>query len=150
MASPTQGAWVWVNSRSWQWTGRPGVLQSMGLQRVGDDWANWPELNWTIKLQLCMPYTPEFPYIYNRKSQTFKTCAKDVLQCWNIGEKSYKCSLIYVYVCVCVCVYTHMYTPGERNGNPLQYSHLENPRDRGGLVGYYLCGHRVGYNWVTK
>ena len=36
---------VWVNSRSWWWTGRPGMLQSMGLQRVRHDWA--PELNWT-------------------------------------------------------------------------------------------------------
>ena len=43
MASPTQWTWVWVNSRSWWWTGRPGVLQSMGLQRVGHDWAT--ELN---------------------------------------------------------------------------------------------------------
>ena len=41
----TQWTWVWVNSRSWWWTGRPGVLQSMGLQRVGHDWA--AELNWT-------------------------------------------------------------------------------------------------------
>ena len=31
--------WVWVNSRSWWWTGRPGVLKSMGSQRVGRDWA---------------------------------------------------------------------------------------------------------------
>ena len=31
--------WVWINSRSWWWTRRPGVLQSMGLQRVGHDWA---------------------------------------------------------------------------------------------------------------
>jgi len=44
MASPTQWTWVWVNSKSWWWTGRPGVLQSMGLQRVGPDWAT--ELNW--------------------------------------------------------------------------------------------------------
>ena len=44
MASPTQWAWVWVNSRSWWWTGRPGVPQSMGSQRVGHDWAT--ELNW--------------------------------------------------------------------------------------------------------
>ena len=36
--------WVWVNSRSWWWTGKPGVLQFMGLQRVGHDWAT--ELNW--------------------------------------------------------------------------------------------------------
>ena len=45
MALPTQWTWVWVDSRSWWWTGRPGVLQSMGLQRVGHDWAlNWTEL----------------------------------------------------------------------------------------------------------
>ena len=45
MASPTRWTWVWVNSGSWQWTGRPGMLQSMGSQRVGHDWAT--ELNWT-------------------------------------------------------------------------------------------------------
>ena len=44
MASPTQWTWVWINSGSWWWTGRPGVLQSMGLQRVGHDWVT--ELNW--------------------------------------------------------------------------------------------------------
>ena len=43
MASPTQWTWVWVSSRSWWRTGRPGVLQSMGLQRVGHHWAT--ELN---------------------------------------------------------------------------------------------------------
>ena len=39
MASPTQWTWVWVNSGSWWWTGRPGVLQSMGSQTVGHDWV---------------------------------------------------------------------------------------------------------------
>ena len=39
MASPTQWAWVWASSRSWWWTGKPGVLQSMGSQRVGNNWA---------------------------------------------------------------------------------------------------------------
>ena len=39
MASLTQCTWVWVGSRSWWWTGKPGVLQSMGSQRVGHDWA---------------------------------------------------------------------------------------------------------------
>ena len=39
MASLTRWTWVWVNSRSWWWTGRPGVLQFMGSQRVGHDWA---------------------------------------------------------------------------------------------------------------
>ena len=45
MASPTWWTWVWVNSRRWWWTGRPGVLQFMGSQRVGHDWVtNWTEL----------------------------------------------------------------------------------------------------------
>ena len=45
MVSPTRWMWVWVNSGSWWWTGRPGVLQFMGSQRVGHDWVT--ELNWT-------------------------------------------------------------------------------------------------------
>ena len=45
MASRTQWTWVWVNSRSWCWTGRPGMLWFMGSQRVGHDWVT--ELNWT-------------------------------------------------------------------------------------------------------
>ena len=48
MASPTQWTWVWVNSGNWWWTGRPGMLQSMGSQRVRHDWAtelNWNQLN---------------------------------------------------------------------------------------------------------
>ena len=53
MASPTRWTWVWVNSGSWWWTGRPGVLQFMGSQRVRHDWAT--ELNWT-----------EISLIYNR------------------------------------------------------------------------------------
>ena len=44
MASPTQWTRVWAISRSWWQTGRPGMLQSMGSQRVGHDWA--AELNW--------------------------------------------------------------------------------------------------------
>ena len=44
MTSPTQWTWVWASSRSWWWTGRPVVLQSMRLQRVRHDWLT--ELNW--------------------------------------------------------------------------------------------------------
>ena len=46
IASPTQWTWVWVNSGSWWWTVKPGVLQSMGSQRVGHTWMT--ELNWTL------------------------------------------------------------------------------------------------------
>ena len=42
MASPTQWTWVWVSSGRWWWTGKPGVLQSMGSQRVGHNWATEP------------------------------------------------------------------------------------------------------------
>ena len=46
MASLTRWTWVWISSRSWWWTGKPGMLQSMGSQRVGHNWMT--ELN-------CMP-----------------------------------------------------------------------------------------------
>ena len=46
MASPTQWTWVWVDSSSWWWTGRPGVLWFLGSQRVGYNWAT--ELNWPM------------------------------------------------------------------------------------------------------
>jgi len=48
MASLTPWIWVWARSGSWWWTGKPGLLQSMGLQRVRHDWA--PELNWTEQM----------------------------------------------------------------------------------------------------
>ena len=47
MASLTQWTWVWVDSGSWWWTGRPSALQSMGLRRVGHDWVT----QWTAAYQ---------------------------------------------------------------------------------------------------
>ena len=56
MASLTWCTWVYVDSRSWWWTRRPGLLQFMGSQRVRHDWAT--ELNWTkfilVKKKLAM------------------------------------------------------------------------------------------------
>ena len=48
MATPTRWTWVWVNSRSWWWTGRPGVLWFMGLQRVGHDRATELSVLWGL------------------------------------------------------------------------------------------------------
>ena len=59
-ASPTQWTWVWVGSRSWWWTGRTGVLQSMGSQRVGQGWAT--ELNWTVETWHPVCPLPRTPY----------------------------------------------------------------------------------------
>ena len=53
MASPTQWTWVWVNSESWWWTRKLGMLQSMGSQRVRHKWVI--ELNWTE-----LSYLPSF------------------------------------------------------------------------------------------
>ena len=53
MASPTQWTWVWVNSRNCWWTGKPGMLQVVGSQRVRHDWVT--ELNWILKCE----YWPE-------------------------------------------------------------------------------------------
>ena len=50
MASPTWRAWIWTSSGSWWWTGKPGVLQPMGLQRVRHDWET--ELNWSRFIML--------------------------------------------------------------------------------------------------
>ena len=56
----TQWTWVWINSGSWWWTGRPGMLHFMGSQKVGLDWVT--ELNWT-EMKLC--YTVGPLYIWN-------------------------------------------------------------------------------------
>ena len=61
-----------VNSGSWRWTGRPAVLQSMGSQRVGHDWAT--ELNWTE----CVSVNPKFlihPYpLLGNPNSVFDVC----------------------------------------------------------------------------
>ena len=57
MASPTRWTWVWVNSGSWWWTGRPVVLEFMGSQRVEHDWATdliWSGVgNWEFRFLMC-------------------------------------------------------------------------------------------------
>ena len=92
MASPTQWTWVWVDSGSWRWTGKPGVLQFMGSQRVGHDWVT--ELNWT-ELSLVFPNRPQ--------SQNFhygdilsKLVGKSLLTVWEPGPPQvfhYWCAL---------------------------------------------------------
>ena len=63
MASLTRWTWVWVDSRSWWWTGRPGVLRFMGLQRVIHDWAT--ELNRG-------PRKPSLAWLHNDSKKSTK------------------------------------------------------------------------------
>ena len=67
MASLTQWTWVWVDSGSWWWTEKPGVLQFMGSQRVGHNWTTelkaWkqPRCSSTDEwIKLCYIYTMEY------------------------------------------------------------------------------------------
>ena len=75
VASPTQWTWVWVKSGWWWWTGRSGVLQSMGLQRVGHNWAT--ELNWTDNV-VPFTYFAFVTFCQNQKIIT-KTYVKSLL-----------------------------------------------------------------------
>ena len=67
MASLTRWTWVWVNSRSWWWTGRPGVLWFMGSRRVGYNWAT--ELNWTEYLQMWLKASINKDWKYHQNWQ---------------------------------------------------------------------------------
>ena len=92
MASPTRWAWVWVNSRNWWWTGRPGVLRFMGSQRVGHDWET--ELNWTERhgkhhISLIGEY---------------RCCDRDFLKRYN-----FMCLFMSVLSCLQVCIYSYAY-----------------------------------------
>ena len=82
--SPTQWTWVWVNSQSWWWTGKPGMMQSMGWQRVRHDWAT--ELNW----RLCLSTEVVRKWVF-----TERTISKLVLPtCANWGPEKFTWSHI--------------------------------------------------------
>ena len=70
MATLTQWMWAWVNSGIWWWTGRPGVLQFTGSQRVGHNWAtelNWTELSVYMSIPISQFITPCSFLIGNHK-----------------------------------------------------------------------------------
>ena len=81
MASLTWWTWVWVSSRSWQWTGKPGVLQSMGWQRVGHNWAT--ELILVVEPNSIIDVIQLWPLYWMQKrwkrSRCFQICG--LLQC---------------------------------------------------------------------
>ena len=121
MASPTQWTCVWGNSRSCWWTGRPGVLQSMGSQRVSHNQAT--ELNWTWS---------SFPIIYTR--DYFFLVVMSWLLCQEVLVMYVSCyfwTICSFDLCVCFYAKTIWFWIGEGNGTPLQYSCLANPMDVG-------------------
>ena len=120
ITSPSLWTWVWASSGRWWWTGKPDMLQSKGLQRVGRDWT---ELN--------LQNSKNDPvYIVRALPKTKHTVLiKNTL--WFI-------------------------LPGhedrEENGNPLQYSCLENPVDRGAwwAAVYGVAQSQTWVNWLSS
>ena len=88
IASPTQWTWVWVNSGSWWWTGKPAMMQSMASQRVRHNWAT--ELNWYYEIsglncygRVTPLYLPFLPFlnrnVYNHYPMPLHRCILVVL-----------------------------------------------------------------------
>ena len=99
MASLTQWAWVWASSRRWWKTGKPGMLQSMGSQRVGHDWVTQQHNYFPTPLYLCgtahtlRNKTSEKSYIAQKKlffSPTF--VSKWILLAYSFNIHSSICS----------------------------------------------------------
>ena len=84
MASPTLWMSVWVNSWSWWWTGRPGVLRFTGSQRVGHDWAT--ELNWSSRLPLLHS---QVCFIPKSASTLLSLCRNHKLSSWKTKSTSF-------------------------------------------------------------
>ena len=77
MALPSRWTWVWVSSGSWWWTGKPGMLQSMGSQRIRHEWVT--ELNWLCFIR----NEPSVPCVYHAWiSLALKTTCKVFVLLW--------------------------------------------------------------------
>ena len=138
MASLTRWAWVWVNCGSWWWTERPGMLQFMGTQRVGHDWAtelNWTEDGWAtcvcriVSLKVCL-------YVCSGLTILIETVGfpgNSVVNCPSANAGNTR---------DVVLIPGSGKSPKEGNGTPLQYSCLENAMDRGGCRATVLGVHK--------
>ena len=106
MASLTQWTWVWASSRSWWWTGKSGVLQSMGLQRVGHNWAT--ELNWKSVFRFYFFFArvcPVLTLICWEDYFFFRLCSfvKDPLTIYG------SISRLFILFHWCFCLFFHQY-----------------------------------------
>ena len=88
MASPTRWTWAWVNSGSWWWTGRSGMLGFMGSQGVGHDWVT--ELNWTYihSMKKYLEYGLIHKQWFSRKQNKTLYTKQTVLPLWLTGKES--------------------------------------------------------------
>ena len=124
MASPTRWTWVWVNSRNWWWTGRPGVLRFMGLQRVRHDWAT--EMNWTelksLQWILGTYSSLSLDFFFTGQANLVVVPCWRGFPCGSAGKES-TCNAGDLGSILGLRRF-----PGEGKGYPLQYSGLENSK----------------------
>jgi len=85
MASPTQWTWVWLNSGSWWWTGRPGMLHSMWSQRIDTtEWLNWTCMKRSLGISNFLGDLSSFSFYFF-----------PVSLCWSLGRLSYLSLLFF-------------------------------------------------------
>ena len=151
MASPTRWTWVWASSGSWWQTGKPGMLQSMGSQRVDHDWVT--ELNYQSTgvfsyffiFHTPIPLFPVSPYRWDRNRnfvlirRSFETINKHYHNpCLGFpGGSAVK--KLPAHAENAGLLPGSGRSPGEGNGRPLQYPFLENPWS---LEHYSPWGHK--------
>ena len=102
MTSLTQWTWIWVDSGSWWWTGRPGVLRFMGSQRVGHDWVT--ELNYSSLQFFCKEKDLQKNYKNNTNIPHPASLIVCILHAC-MHAKSFQSCLTLWFPCVCLCVY---------------------------------------------
>ena len=86
MASPTRWTWVWVGPRSWWWTGKSGVLQSIGSQRVRDGWVTELILSFAVQKILSLSRSHLFLFLF--------------LLFWEMDWKRYWCNSCQRVICL--------------------------------------------------
>ena len=89
MALPTRRTWVWASSGSCWWTGKPGELQSMGLQRVRHDWVWWNDMSSTpstLHIQMMLPGTGHY-FINKTRGNSAQDAVKSLLGRLHISFK---------------------------------------------------------------
>ena len=126
MVSPIQRTWTWVNSGRWWGTGKPGVLQSLGPQRVGHDLATeqqQQQITWVLANQKGVSCKQPVIRVYRGFPIYWWLSHKE--SALNAGDLGSVPGLWRF--------------PGEGNGNLLQYSCLGNPMDRGAWLGPQGC-----------
>ena len=143
-ASPTRWTWVRASFRSWWWTGKPGVLQSMGSQRVKHDWAT--ELNWCIQI---------YSYIYIYMYLTSSLSIHPLTYIDSHLAKGFQrdiCTHVYAALLTIAKVLAKYRSPGGGHGNPPQFSCLENPRDRraGQATVHRVAKSRTQLKWLSR